>query len=161
MTENSLKERVLAIVSIIAHYISEDGQLPTNGDLVEELLAAGFEAEEIDAAFHWMESLSLHESGEQPIRPLTLPSHRIFTSEECQALSCEARGFLLRVREMGIVDGELLEEIIQKAMQATEDEVSLREMKTLTALTLFSRSHHEWLREVDCFMDDDWARLYH
>lgn len=161
MTGNSLKERVLAIVSIIAHYISEDGQLPANGDLVEELLAAGFEAEEIDAAFHWMESLSLHEDSQRPDHPLTLPSHRIFTKEECQVLSRDARGFLLRVREMGILDEELQEEIIQKAMQTAEDEVSLREMKTLTALTLFSRSHHEWLREVDCFMDDDWARLYH
>ncbi|APG24975.1 MULTISPECIES: DUF494 domain-containing protein [Syntrophotalea] len=161
MTGNPLKERVLAIVSIIAHYIMEDGQLPANGDLVEELLAVGFEADEIDAAFNWMENLSMHPDADPSTRPLTVPSQRIFTAEECQAIAREARGFLMRVREMGIIDGNLLEEIIQKALNTDDDEVSLKDIKTLTALTLFSHSHHEWMREVDCFMDDDWTRLYH
>jgi len=161
MTGNPLKERVLAIVSIIAHYIMEDGQLPANGDLVEELLAVGFEAEEIDAAFNWMENLSLDQNADPSAHPLTVPSQRIFTAEECQSIAREARGFLLRVREMGIIDQNILEEIIQKALHTEEDEVSLKDIKTLTALTLFSHSHHEWMREVDCFMDDDWTRLYH
>lgn len=161
MTGNPLKERVLAIVSIIAHYIMEDGQLPANGDLIEELLAIGFESEEIDAAFHWMENLSLHQPTDHLTHSLSIPSHRIFTSEECHALARDARGFLMRVREMGIIDENILEEIIQKALHNDEDEVSLKDIKTLTALTLFSHSHHEWMREVDCFMDDDWTRLYH
>jgi Smg protein len=152
---------VLAIVSIIAHYIMEDGQLPANGDLVEELLAVGFEAEEIDAAFNWMENLSLHPSTDPSNSSLTVPSQRIFTPDECRAIAREARGFLMRVREMGIIDQNILEEIIQKALHTEEGEVSLKDIKTLTALTLFSHSHHEWLREVDCFMDDDWTRLYH
>jgi len=39
--------------------------------------------------------------------------------------------------------------------------VGLPEIKTLVALTLFSRSHDDWRREVDCIMEDDWSRLYH
>ena len=31
----------------------------------------------------------------------------------------------------------------------------------LYELTLFTRSHDEWRREVDCILEDDWSRLYH
>ncbi len=160
MTGNSLKERVLAIVSIIAQHVAEENRLPSSSDIVEELLASGFEAEEIDAAFHWMESFSM-ETGPVETKPLTIPSQRIFTAEECLAISCEGRGFLTQIRGLGILDLAAQEEIIQKAVQSCEDEVSLSDVKNLTALTLLTQSHNEWLREVDCFMDDDWTRLYH
>jgi Smg protein len=160
MTGNSLKERVLAIVSIIAQYVMDERQLPAGSDIVEELLASGYEAEEIDAAFHWMESLSLRRV-ERPAQPMSIPSQRIFTDEECQVLSREARGFMVQLRQLGILDDETQEDIIQKALNMAEDELTLKEVKTLTALSLFARSHQEWLREVDCFMEDDWARLYH
>lgn len=160
MTGNPLKERVLAIVSIIAQYVAEENQLPSSSDIVEELLASGFEAEEIDAAFHWMESFSLQGCAPSHAE-LTIPSHRIFTAQECQAISCEGRGFLTQIRGLGILDDASQEDIIQKAVQLSEDEMTLADVKNLTALTLLSRSHNEWLREVDCFMDDDWKRLYH
>jgi Smg protein len=160
MTGNPLKERVLAIVSIIAQYVMDDRQLPSDSDIVEELLASGFEAEEIDAAFHWMESLAMHRV-DRPAEPLVIPSQRIFTSEECRALSREARGFLAHLRQLGILDDDTQEDIIHRALQLGEDEMSLKDVKVLTALSLFARSHNEWIREVDCFMEDDWARMYH
>ena len=155
-----MRERVLAIVTLIAQYVMEDRDPLTESDLVEELLAVGFEAEEIDAAFSWMERLSLQTSNPPDVL-LSLPPQRIFTPEEIQVISCEARGFLSRLRSLGILDEQAQEEIIDRAMQVAEDELSLKEMKTLTALTLFARSHEDWRREVDCFMEDDWSRLYH
>lgn len=155
-----MRERVLAIVTLIAQYVMEERDPLSESDLVEELLAVGFEAEEIDAAFSWMESLSMQTSS-RPDLPLTLPPHRVFTIEEVRAISSEARGFLVRLRTLGILDDQTQEEIIEKALQVAEDEVTLKEVKTMTALTLFARSHEDWRREVDCFMEDDWSRLYH
>lgn len=160
MTGNPPKERVLAIVSIIAQYVAEENRLPSSSDIVEELLASGYDAEEIDAAFLWMESFSLQD-GATDHAELTVPSQRIFTAEERRAISREGRGFLTQIRGLGILDDASQEDIIQKAVQLDEDEVTLADMKNLTALTLLTRSHNEWLREVDCFMDDDWTRLYH
>jgi Smg protein len=161
MTGNPLKERVLAIVSIIAQYVAEENRLPSSSDIVEELLASGFEAEEIDAAFLWMESFSSQQSDISDHPELTIPSQRIFTPQECQAISCEGRGFLTQIRGLGILDDASQEDIIQKAVQLDEDEITLADVKNLTALTLLTRSHNDWLREVDCFMADDWTRLYH
>lgn len=155
-----MRERVLAIVTLIAQYVMEDRDPLSESDLVEELLSVGFEAEEIDAAFSWMENLSLKPS-ERSERNLALTSQRIFTPEENRAISSEARGFLVRLRALGILDDQTQEEVIEKALQVAEDEVTLSELKTLTALTLFARSHEDWRREVDCFMEDDWSRLYH
>lgn len=155
-----MRERVLAIVTLIAQYIMEDRDPLTESDLVEELLSVGFEAEEIDAAFIWMENLSLKPS-ERSDPPFAIPSQRIFTPEERRAISGEARGFLMRLRTLGILDDQTQEEVIDRALRNSEDEVTLGELKTLTALTLFARSHEDWRREVDCIMEDDWARLYH
>lgn len=159
MSADTLRERVLAIVSLIAQYVMEEHDLLSENELVAELLAVGFDEEEIEAAFRWMETLSL-QNRQQPPQLLVSASHRVFTAEESRVLSTEARGFLIRLRTLGILDDELEEEIIERATQA-EEELTLAELKTLVVLTLFTRSHDDWRREVDCIMEDDWSRLYH
>jgi len=155
-----LRERVLAIVSLIAQYVMEDQDILTENDLIEELLAVGYDADEIDAAFLWMENLSL-QTRKNTKGSLTLPANRIFSPEECRDLSLSARGFLLRLRTLGIIDDELEDEIIDRAVRANEDEVSLKDIKSIAALVLFARSHDDWLREIECFIEGDWKRLYH
>jgi Smg protein len=153
-----LRERVLAIVSLIAQYFLEDRDIMTENDLVEELLAVGFEAEEIDAAFNWMENQTLAMPASQT---LTAPStsYRVFTAEENRLLDAEARGFLTRLRSLGLVDDETHEDIIHRAIQTSEGDVTLKDIKTVTVLTLFSQSQNEWMREFDCLLEDDWPRL--
>ena len=153
-----MRERVLAIVSFIAQYVLEERQGINETDLVEELLAVGFEAEEIDAAFQWMESMA--RPAPDPSADLRSTSHRVFSSEEMRVLSREAQGFLIRLRMMGILDDDVEEEIIGRALQADE-ELSLKEIQAITALSLFTRSQSRWHREIDCILEDDWPRLYH
>jgi Smg protein len=157
-----VRERVLAIVSFIAQYFLDDRDLMTESDLVEELLSVGFEAEEIDAAFCWMESQALCPpiGTETTLNP-PAANHRVFSSEENRVLSPEARGFLTRLRTMGILDDEIHEEVIDRALQVAEDEVTLKEIKTITVLAMFANSQHEWRREFDCLLEDDWQRLLH
>lgn len=155
-----MRERVLAIVSIIAQYVLGDRDSVSENEIVEELLAVGFDADEIDAAFSWMQNTALHKPGEAP-QLAEIRSQRIFTSEEKRDISAEARGLLIRLRTLGILDDDAQEEIIDKALQMADDPVSLKDMKAIAALTLFARNNEEWRREVDCFLDDDWVRLYH
>lgn len=156
-----MRERVLAIVSIIAQYVMDDRDFLTESDIVEQLLEDGFDAEEIDAAFSWMESLSMQCRATAQDRELSQPTYRIFTPEEGQVFTQDAMGFLIRLRTLGILDNDLQEEIIEKALNMSEEEVTLKEVKALTALTLFTRTQDDWHREVDCFMEDDWARICH
>ncbi len=157
-----MRERVLAIVSFIAQYFLDDRDMMTESDLVEELLAIGFEAEEIDAAFCWMESQALCAPvGSETSLSVPAQSHRVFSAEENRNISSEARGFLTRLRTMGILDDDTQEEVIEKALLMAEDEVSLKEIKTITVLAMFANSQNEWRREFDCLLEDDWQRLLH
>lgn len=155
-----MRERVLAIVSIIAQYVLGDRDSVSENDIVEELLAVGFEADEIDAAFSWMQNVATQSPGQEP-QLVEMRSQRVFTPEEIRDLSPEARGLLIRLRTLGILDDGAQEEIIDKALQVADEPVSLKDMKAIAALTLFARNNDEWRREVDCFLDDDWVRLYH
>ncbi len=155
-----MRERVLAIVSIIAQYVMEEREHLTETDIIEELMAEGYEADEIDAAFRWMENLSLGPREASAVS-LSVPAHRVFTAEETRALAPEARGLLVRLRTLGIIDDESQEEIIDKALHAAEDAITLKEIKAIAAFVLFSRSTQDWRREVDCFLEDDWARIFH
>ncbi len=160
----TLRERVLVIVNLIAKYVLAEGSAPINEqELIAELMSVGFAAEEIDDAFTWMESAAFNLPADQPAaEQLWKPSsYRVFNPEEQQALSLEARGFLIKLRAMAMVSDELYEEILSRAVSAAEDPLSLQEVKMVAAMTLLSRNDSIWQREVDCFMENDWARIYH
>lgn len=159
-----MRERVLAIVNLIAKYVLGADDAPINEkELVAELISVGFEAEEIDDAFAWMESVALQGSGQDSanLKLQCPPTYRIFSSEEQQALSQEGTGFLTKIRNMGLLSEETQEEIIDRAVRAAEDPLSLQEVKMIAALTMLSRTDNLWQREIDCFLDNDWARIYH
>lgn len=159
-----MRERVLAIVNLIAQYVlgAEDSPI-SEQELIAELMAVGFEAEEISDAFSWMESIALQpDTAKTQADPLmVLPTYRIFSAQEQQLLSPAAQGFLVKVRAMGLLSDEAQEEVIERATRSAEDPVTEQEMKLITILTLLSRSSNLWLREIDCFLENDWVRIYH
>ena len=159
-----MRERVLAIVNLIAKYVLGAEDAPINEqELVAELISVGFDAEDINDAFSLMESAALQglqqqSSSSELVIP---PTYRLFSREEQQALSVEGIGFLIKIRTMGILNDETQEEIIERAVRAAEDPLSLQEVKMIAALTILSRTNSLWQREIDCFLDNDWARIYH
>ena len=158
-----MRERVLAIVNLIAKYVlgAEDAPI-SEQELIAELLSVGYESEEISDAFSWMETVALQHPGTNSTEiPMALPSYRLFSREEQSAISQEAIGFLVRLRAMGMLSDEAQEEIIERAVRAAEEPINLQEIKIISALTLLSLSNNLWQREIDCFLDNDWVRIYH
>ncbi len=159
-----MRERVLAIVNLIAKYVLGADDAPINEqELVAELMSVGFEAEEINDAFSWMETVALQLPNEQlaAATPMGQPTYRLFSREEFQVLTTEAIGFLVRIRAMGLMSDDAQEEIIERAVRAAEDPIGLQEVKMIAAMTLLSRANNLWQREIDCMLDNDWARIYH
>ena len=159
-----MRERVLAIVNLIAKYVlgAEDAPI-SEQELVAELLSVGFEAEEINDAFSWMETVALQgpEQKKSDAALQTPPTYRLFSPEEQQILTTDGIGFLIKIRTMGLLSDEAQEEIIERAVRAAEDPLSLQEVKMIAALTMLSRTNSLWQREIDCFLENDWARIYH
>ncbi|MCK5913051.1 MAG: DUF494 family protein [Desulfuromusa sp.] len=159
-----MRERVLAIVSLIAQYVlgAEDTPI-SEKELMAELMSVGYKADEINDAFSWMETIAFQpQTTEETVRPLMdLPTYRVFSAQEQQQLTTEARGFLVKVRTMGLLSDEAQEEVIDRVMRSTEDPISEHEIKLITILTLLSHSNNLWLREIDCFLENDWKQIYH
>lgn len=158
-----MRERVLAIVNLIAQYfLGQDDIHISEQELITELMAVGFEADEINDAFSWMESIALQPSGEAGNSPRMIdPTYRIYSNREQQALTREAQGFLVKVRAMGLLSDDEQEDIIERAINSADDPVTEQDIKLVTILTLLSDSNNFWLREIDCFLDNDWVRIYH
>ncbi len=158
-----MRERVLAIVNLIAQYVLGAEESPINEqELIAELISVGYEADEINDAFSWMETIALRPANEEAPDPLhSNTTYRLFSEPEQQMLTVEARGFLIRLRTMGLLDDDCQEEIIERAIRGAEDPITEPEIKLVAILTLLSRSSSLWVREIDCFLDNDWSRIYH
>ena len=160
-----MRERVLAIVNLIAKYVmGSEGSPISEQELVAELMSEGFDAQEINDAFSWMESTALDQTQQQQSESNISTSSstmRMFSAEECRLIDTEARGFLIRLRSMGLINDDIEEELIDRIVVAAEEPVSLQEMKILTALSLLAKNHNQWQREIDCLMTEDWTRIYH
>lgn len=155
-----MNERVLVIVTIIAQYILSEHDFPAESDLVNELLASGFAADEINAAFLWMERLH-HNPIERLTPTFRTPTYRVFSPEECRLLSVEARGFLVRLRLLGLIDETLFEEMIQRATSDAGEELCLEEIKGVAAQALATHAQSEWGNEIASILDDDWNGFLH
>ena len=159
-----MRERVLAIVNLIAKYVLGAEDAPINEqELVAELMSVGFDAEEINDAFYWMESVALHNplQNTADLQLQSPPTYRIFSHEEQLALSREGTGFLTKLRTMGLLSEDVQEEIIDRAVRAAEDPLNLQEVKMIAAMAMLARADSLWQREIDCFLENDWARIYH
>ncbi|MDY0191239.1 MAG: DUF494 family protein [Desulfuromonas sp.] len=156
-----MNERVLIIVGIIAQYFLNEQNFSNEREIVEELLGAGFKEDEINEAFVWMESITLHPEQPHQLPPLKSPKMRLFSAEEQKVLSVAARGFLLQLRLSGIISPEIEEEIIIKACQSDDEPSNLAEIKSLTVLTLFASLNQDHSREIDCIIENKLDKLYH
>jgi Smg protein len=157
-----LRDRVLAIVNIIAQYVYEKRDLSDDGNIIQELLDTGFNLEEINAAFHWIEDLSTDNANNGLKKAETCEgSTRVFTAEEKRSLTLEAQGLLMKMRDMGILTCDEMEEIIGQVVSVEEDGLSFQELKAVIALTLFSRSLEQYGREMEYILKDEWSLLYH
>ncbi len=155
----------MAIVDLIAKYILGAKDTPINQqELMAELVSAGFEADEINGAFAWMESTALQSASKaEPVPDSTIHhflTYRIFSNQEQHSLTPAARGFLLKVRAMGILSDSAQEEVIDRALKASSDAIDEQEIKLMTIVTLLSQPNNPWFREIDRFLENDWDRIY-
>jgi len=85
-----LRERVLAIVNLIAQYVLGADDTPiSEQELMTELMSVGFDADEINDALSWMETIALQpQTDAATVSPLMeLPTYRVFSNQEQQKLT--------------------------------------------------------------------------
>ncbi|HDJ28556.1 MAG TPA: DUF494 family protein [Proteobacteria bacterium] len=158
-------ERVITIISIISQYLIEDIDVfDQEMEIVEDLMSLGFETGEIEAAFNWIANLSQGiKRGDEALDAEELGQYvRIFTAEEKRLLTNPARGYLMKLHNLDLVNAPLLEEIIDQAMLLDTSAVGVEEIKMIsTMVVMFSQSAADAKTRFLRFVEADAEVMYH
>ncbi|MGD8616826.1 MAG: DUF494 domain-containing protein [Gammaproteobacteria bacterium] len=133
------------------YYMDEELESdPDRESLHSELIEAGFPAAEITQAFEWLEGLAVQQPAVQPAQ--TENAIRIFSERECERLDMESRGFLLFLEQMGILQPEARERVIERAMALETDDFDIGQLKWVILMVLFNQPGAEaayaWMEDL-------------
>jgi uncharacterized protein Smg (DUF494 family) len=136
-----MKGRVIDIVVYLMRQIKEREQgLGQLDKLTGDLKSQGYTEQEINAAFYWLlEKLRLQLSKlVSSHKGLPKKSSRILHNTENILFSRTGYGYLIQLYQLGLIDDEQREQIIQRAMTSGLEQIGELEVKVLAANLLLS-----------------------
>lgn len=109
-------------------------------ELTDELLRAGFNKPEILKAIDWLEQLAELQHSDKSPYLFTHPQQatRVFTASECQVLDVECRGFLMFVEQIGVINNETREMVLDRLAALDKNFIVLEDLKWLVLMVLFN-----------------------
>ena len=115
---------------------------PAPAVLTKKLTAAGFAADDISAALHWLDGLG-DIGGSENLFPMShgTGAMRIYTAAEQDKLSTEARGFLAFLEQAEAIDSVLRETIIERALALPAVTISVDRLKVIVLAVVWRRQH--------------------
>ncbi len=149
-----MKENVLDVLMFLFEHYMDDGRdtIPERKELIDELTQAGFAASDVSKAFSWLDGLTNLQESETEQYAQNIKSIRIFTEEEKNKFSKDCIGFLIFLDNMGALDNNIREMIIDRAMALESPEIDLEDLKWVMLLVLFNQPGQEaafaWVEDV-------------
>ncbi len=135
-----MNERVVEIlVYIMNHIRNKKGNLNQLEVLSQDLLNKGYTENEISSAFTWlMEKIG---GGFDEILKQTSPvssfSFRVLHDLEQMIISPEAYGYLIQMKELGLLDDFDVEQVIERAVMLGSSQIDIWAIKAIIASVLF------------------------
>ncbi|HDZ15749.1 MAG TPA: DUF494 domain-containing protein [Methylophaga aminisulfidivorans] len=155
-----MKENVIdVLLYLFENYIDTDeSQKPDNDVLEHELESVGFQELEIHKALEWLDNMTV--IAEPAIqRQATM---RVFADVELERLDMECRGYLLFLEQVGVLDVETREVVIERVMALDTDEIDLDQLKWVVLMVLFYQPGREvafaWMEDL---VFDDMEAVVH
>jgi Smg protein len=148
-----MKENMFDVLMYLFEHYYMDEEIEVNPDresLHTELVEAGFPPSDIKRAFEWLEGLAV-----QPLPVKTTQTEnaiRIFSERECERLDVESRGFLLFLEQMGILQPDARERVIERAMALETEDFDISQLKWVILMVLFNQPGAEaayaWMEDL-------------
>jgi len=128
-------------------------------ELKAHLSDAGFDVIGIDKALSWLENIATLQDGKiKPFSTIYQSSMRIYTDTEQQKLDSKARGFLLFMENIGQLDANQREMIIEQVMSLGDAKVDLEDLKWVVMMVLGNSADGDisaqWLESI-VFLDEN------
>lgn len=147
---------------------------PELPQLERKLSAVGFETDEIQDAISWLDGLNLAAQnthwlpGVTPgsqhntlIRLQSPDSMRVYSVREQDRLGADCLGFLCFLESSGVLPGPLREIVIDRAMAAPGEPVSLDDLKLIILMVYWSFGEEPDALVLDELCDDILGRVAH
>jgi Smg protein len=152
------------LVFVYEHYWRGDA-CPELQNLERKLSAHGFEPEEIHQALAWLDGLNFaaqnaaaHESPALAASPSSL---RVYSWAEQEHLGAECLGFIAFLADSGVLPPTMREIVIDRAMAAPGDPVSLEDLKIIVLMVYWSFGQQPDALVLDELCDSPETRIAH
>jgi Smg protein len=158
------------LVFVYEHYWRGDA-CPERQQLGRKLSAHGFEADQIDAALVWLEGLNLAAQSirlsasavsapEVPVLQ-SASSLRVYSVAEQDHLGAQCLGFVSFLESSGVLPAAMREIVIDRAMAAPGDPVSVDDLKIIVLMVYWSFGEEPDALVLDELCDPAEGRLPH
>ena len=141
---------------------------PELHQLERKLSAHGFEPDEIHHALVWLDGLNLAAQTATPEQdaaaephPASAGSLRVYSVAEQDRLGAECLGFLSFLESSGVLPPAMRETVIDRAMAAPGDSVSIDALKIIVLMVYWRFGHEPDALVLDELCDDTAGRLPH
>jgi Smg protein len=107
--------------------------------VAKKLSAAGFEDADISEALHWLAGVGRAPNAVAEPLPDSRTSFRAYAPRELAKLDAACRGFLMTLEHSGILTPETRELVIDRALAAAGQALSLEQLKLVVLMVLWNR----------------------
>lgn len=111
---------------------------PQSPQLHQRLSSVGFEAEEIDGALHWLDTLRHSADAARADTwdsSPTMASLRLFVEDEHERLGAQGLGLIRALESEGVLAAELRERVMDQAMAQGQGPLDLDDLKIMVLMT--------------------------
>ncbi len=136
-----MNERVVEILILIMSEIKRNRKNGKNLEVLsKDLIQRGYTENEISSAFSWLLNRLNSESEElvENQRPTSNRSFRLLHEIERSIISTEAYGYIIQLKELGIIDEMDVEQTLERAMMLGTSQVGVSDIKSIVASILFN-----------------------
>ena len=151
-----MNERLVEILVKLLKEMDTSGDVAFRlKDLSETLRIQGFSETELDTALSWLtDRLQTQNVPSQHVSP-SRGSMRVLHPIERMILTPEAYGYLLHLENVGLIDRDQMEMVIEKALSSGLSEVTLNDMKRITATVVINSDNHSWFSTPAMWANDE------
>jgi Smg protein len=107
--------------------------------VAKKLSAAGFEDSDISEALHWLAGVLRAPHAVREPLPDARRTFRAYAPRELAKLDAQCRGFLLTLEHSGILTAETRELVLERALAASGDTLSLEQLKLVVLMVLWNQ----------------------
>ncbi len=108
-------------------------------DLRRALREAGFEEAPIDKAMEWLQALAADQGEVSELSRSSLGTVRVYSDDECAKISCDGRGLLQHLEQLGVLNAQHRERVIDRLMALESEEIDLEQLRWVVCMVLFNQ----------------------